>query len=57
MTIRALEVSAASFDLRWDIPTTTSLVGDQRKIVVVSDFTDKGGVGFNRLKSVCDGEG
>lgn len=41
MTIRALEVRAAGFDLWRDIPASTAFIGDDRELVVFGDLSYK----------------
>jgi hypothetical protein len=57
MTVGALEICASRLDLRRDIPTAASFIGNQRKIKMISDFLDKGSVGLNRPESVVNGKG
>lgn len=41
MAIGALEVCAASFTLRRDVPASTSFVGDKRELVVIGNLLDE----------------
>jgi hypothetical protein len=54
MTIGALEVDTGGLPLRRDIPTPTSLVGDQGEIVVVSDLLDELSISLDGSQSIGD---
>lgn len=41
MPVRALEVCAASFTFRRDVPASTSFVGDKRELVVIGNLLDE----------------
>lgn len=56
MSIRRLEVSAASFRTGLNIPTPTTLVGDQWQVVRVRDILDEQGILSDRAKAIYDGE-
>lgn len=56
MTICTLEVRTARLDFRRDIPAPASFVGDERKVVMGCNLTDKGRVGLDGTQSVGDGE-
>lgn len=56
MTVRALEVRAASFGLRGDIPAATSFVGDQWETIMIGDLLDEGSIRFDGTESVSNRE-
>ena len=57
VTVGALEIRASGLDLRRDVPTAASFIGNQWKTIVISDLADKGCVGVNRPQSVVHGKG
>ena len=53
VSIRRLEVSAPSLELRSHVPAAASLIRDERELMSGGDLFDEFGVGEDGLKAVA----